>query len=149
MFSRPRPRYGSLGAETTGFFHVCLTDKLYAVTILSEKLTVRTDSQEIPRLLRNPKFHCRVHASPSQVPEPEESTQHPQPYFVRPVWIFSSYLQLGLLIGKFTRIEDRASWKATRPTAVDKVENIKMENAKRENCGYFKYSIGKSAVNKE
>jgi hypothetical protein len=40
-------------------------------------------SQEIPRLVRNPKVRYRVHSAPGPYPEPHESSPHPPALFLK------------------------------------------------------------------
>ena len=65
---------------------------------LLEKLTGFAANQEIPRILWNPKVHCRTHKRPS--PVPILSQLHPVPttpsHFLRSILILSSHLRLGL-----------------------------------------------------
>jgi hypothetical protein len=55
-------------------------------------------SQEIPHLLRCPKFHYRVHKSPSLVPilSQMKPVHKFPPYFLRCILILSSHLRLYL-----------------------------------------------------
>jgi hypothetical protein len=71
----------------------------------------RSASQEIPLLLYNPKFHCRVHKTPPLVtihyPEPDESSPKPPTLFpLRFILILSSHIHVvlprGLLLSGFT-----------------------------------------------
>jgi hypothetical protein len=65
-----------------------------------------SDSQEIPRILRNPKSHYRVHTRPSvgAVFSHINPVHALQSYFFRPTLILSSHLHLGLPNGPFLHI---------------------------------------------
>ena len=65
--------------------------------VLLEKLTGFATSQEIPRILWNPKVHYRTHKSPPPVPS-GNSIQSPQPLPTssRSILILSCHLRLGL-----------------------------------------------------
>jgi hypothetical protein len=59
-------------------------------------------SQEVPRILWNPKVHYRIHKSPSPHPEPAQSRPYPQhPTSWRAILILSTHLRLGLPRGLF------------------------------------------------
>jgi hypothetical protein len=62
-----------------------------------------SDSQEIPRLLRNPKVHYRVHKSPPLVPilRHMNPVHILTPYYLKPILILSHYLCLDLKTGLF------------------------------------------------
>jgi hypothetical protein len=60
-------------------------------------------SQEICRILWNPKIHYRIHKYPtSPYPEPARSSPHPTSW--RSSLILSSHLRLGLLSGLFPQV---------------------------------------------
>ena len=71
--------------------------------VLLEKLTGSAASQEIPRILWNPKIHYRTHKCPP--PLPFLSQLHPVPTTPPTSWrsilILSSHLRLGLPNGLF------------------------------------------------
>ena len=71
--------------------------------VLLEKLTGSAASQEIPRILWNPKVHHHTHKFPP--PVPILSQLHPVPttpsHFLKIHLILSSYLRLGLSSGLF------------------------------------------------
>src|SRR5215510_5553992 len=71
--------------------------------VLLEKLTGSAASQEIPRILQNPKVHHRTHKCPP--PVPILSQLHPipttPPISRRSILILSSHLSLGLPNGLF------------------------------------------------
>ena len=60
-------------------------------------------SQGIPRILWNPKVHCRIHKCPPPVPILRSSIQsiRPHPTSWRTILILSSHLRLGLPSGLF------------------------------------------------
>ena len=66
-----------------------------------------TASQEIPRILWNPKVHYRIHKCSSPVPilsqlSPVHTPQHPTSW--RSILILSSHLRLGLPSGQYKNI---------------------------------------------
>jgi hypothetical protein len=63
-------------------------------------------SQEIPRILWNPKFHFRVYKCPPPVPVLSQlnPVHAPQPTSWRFILIISSHLHLGLLSGLFPSV---------------------------------------------
>src|SRR5215469_5322814 len=88
----------------------CLVHLTYVLTylltpwsgVLLEKLTGSVASQEIPRILWNPKFYDRIHKCPPSVPI--LSQLHPvstPPTSSRSFLILSSHLRLGLPNGLF------------------------------------------------
>jgi hypothetical protein len=60
-------------------------------------------SQEIPRILWNPKVHYRIHNSPPPVPvlSQTDPVHTPTSHFLKIILILSSRLRLGLMSGLF------------------------------------------------
>jgi hypothetical protein len=58
-------------------------------------------SQEIPRILWNPKVHYRVAQEPVTYPYPEPEQSNPRPISWTSVLILSSHLRIGLPSGLF------------------------------------------------
>jgi hypothetical protein len=87
--------------------------------VLLEKLTGSAASQEIPRILWNPKVHYRTHKCPS--PLPILSQLHPVPTTPsqRSILILSSHLRLGLPSGLFpSGLPTRTPCTPTKPVNI-------------------------------
>jgi hypothetical protein len=71
--------------------------------VLLAKLTGFAASQEIPRILWNPKVHYRIHKCPppAPIPSPLHPVPHSPPTSWRSLLILSSHLRLGLPNGLF------------------------------------------------
>jgi hypothetical protein len=68
------------------------------------KQTLRCSArQETPSLLRNTKFHYRIHKNPPSVPilSQNDPTHTPKPISLRSIFILPSHLLLGLPSGLF------------------------------------------------
>ena len=87
--------------------------------VLLQKLTGSAASQEIPRILWNPKVHHRTHKCPHLFLSWANSIQSPpSPTSRRSILILSSHLRLGLPNGKYflTKVFHREALLAPHPT---------------------------------
>ena len=99
----------------TGQVHLQLILGMYGTTpllhltpwsSLSWQANRSSASQEIPRILCNPKVHYRIHKCPPPVPIPSQinTVYVPNPTSWRSILILSAHLKLGLPSGPFPQV---------------------------------------------